>query len=194
MKKILFILFTLISVVKISAAQDNIYGGFKVSPNYSIFIDKAKNYSSGIGYGLGYFEVLELSYKLNLQAEVNYTRSSFIYEESNGSSSLKRTANFGSIELPLMFKFRPVDNFAIGLGYQFSFKPKGSLKSVTTDNGTSTEEKETIDGISAAGGFLDANFKSGKTIFGLRILKTNKNFIEPYSSLNAAFYIGFGIF
>lgn len=194
MKKILCIFVILATISKFSVAQDNIYGGFKLSPNYSIFLDKAKDYTSGIGYSFGYFEVLELSYKLNLQAEVNYTNSSFIYKVSNGPNSLKRTANFSSIELPLMFKFRPSNNFAIGLGYQFAFKPKGNLKTVTTDNGTSTEEKETIDGISSEGGFLDANFKSGKTIVGLRILKTNKNFIEPYNSLNAAFYIGFGIF
>jgi hypothetical protein len=194
MKKILCIIVLLVSISKFSHAQDNIYGGLKLSPNYSIFIDKAKDYSSGIGYSIGYFEVLELSYKLNLQAEVNYSQNSFIYKVSNGSYSEKQTSNYNSVELPLMFKFRPSENFAIGIGYQFSFKSKGKIKTVTTDNGTSTELKETIDGISSEGGFLDANFKSGKTIVGLRILKTNKNFIEPYNSLNAAFYLGFGIF
>ena len=76
MKKIIYIstLFILTLTVKVKAQDDVIYGGFKLAPNFSVITDKADKWSSGIGYSLGYFEVLELNYKMNLQAEINYSR------------------------------------------------------------------------------------------------------------------------
>lgn len=174
-----------------SQAQSKIYSGFKVAPNYSIITDKTDNLKSGVGYSIGYFEVLELENKINLQAEINYTNNSFIIDENFGTTNRKTTINNNSVELPLMIKYRPSDNFSFGVGYQFSFFPSISEKTKTTG-----QADENIDGkgIKSNGVFLDANIKTNKTIIGLRVIKTSKSVIEPINSINASFYLGFALF
>lgn len=191
MKKISTALLIILLISNNTQAQSKIYGGFKISPNYSIITDKADNLKSGIGYGIGYFEVLELDNKINLQAEINYTNTTFITEETNGTTTTKQTINNNSIELPLMIKYRPMDNFSIGLGYQLSFFPNSSQKTTTTGMG---DIKENGEGIKSNGLFIDANFKTNKTIFGLRVIKSSKSIIEPINSINASFYVGFTLF
>jgi hypothetical protein len=69
MKKILTVI--LICASFTLKAQDKIYGGLRIAPNFSLITDKSddyKNVKSGVGYSFGYYEVLELSYKINLQA------------------------------------------------------------------------------------------------------------------------------
>jgi len=174
-----------------SQAQSKICGGFKLAPNYSIITDKVENLKSGIGYSVGYFEVLELENKINLQAEINYTNNSFVSETNSGGINSKTTINNNSVELPFMIKYRPNDNFSIGLGYQFSFFPSKSEKTKTTGQ---ADENNDGKGIKSNGLFLDANIKTNKTIIGLRVLKTSKSIIEPISSINASFYVGFALF
>lgn len=192
MKKIVYAL-TIIGLLisYISKAQSKIYGGLKLAPNYSIITDKVENLKSGIGYSIGYFEVLELENKINLQAEINFTNNSFIREINSGGINSKTTINNNSVELPFMIKYRPNDNFSIGFGYQFSFFPSISQKNKTTG-----EPNENLDGkgIKSNGLFLDANIKTKKTIIGLRVLKTSKSIIEPTESINASFYLGFALF
>ncbi len=157
-------------------SQDIIYGGFKGGPNYSVLKDNGKYLKSGIGYSFGYFEVLELTYKMNLQAEINYSNQTFINEVSSGTSSYKNTQHFRSIEIPLLVKYRPNDQFSIGLGYQFSLKPKSKGKEKTVF-GTTTEESDYEEnGINSNGLIFDASFKSGKTIVGLRVLSPTNTF------------------
>lgn len=172
-------------------AQNKIYGGVKISPNYSIITDKVDKLKSGIGYGFGYFEVLELENKINLQAEINYVNNTFISDQSSGTIKKTITTNNNSIEIPFMIKYRPSDNFSIGLGYHLSFIPSTSEKTKETGMADSKIDQ---DGIKSNGFFLDANAKTSKAIIGLRILKTNKSLIDPLNSINASFYVGFAIF
>lgn len=192
MKKIVYA-FTIICflISYNSQAQSNIYGGFKLAPNYSIITDKVENLKSGIGYSLGYFEVLELENKINLQAEINYTNNSFVSEQNLGGINRKTTTNNNSVELPFMVKYRPNDNFSIGLGYQFSFFPSRSEKTKTTGQADVNNDGK---GSKSNGLFLDANIKTNKTIIGFRVLKTSKSIIEPISSINASLYVGFALF
>ena len=192
MKKIVFAITIFgLMICNNSQAQSKIYSGFKVAPNYSIITDKTDNLKSGIGYSIGYFEVLELENKINLQAEINYTNNSFVREINFGGINSKTTINNSSVELPLMIKYRPSDNFSFGVGYQFSFFPTKSEKTKTTG-----EPDENIDGkgIKTSGIFFDANVKTNKTIIGLRVIKTIKSVIEPINSINASFYVGFALF
>ena len=81
MKKIFFTVVTILLLNFYSKAQEVIYGGLKASPNLSVFTSKApENVKSGIGYSIGYFEVLELGYKINLQAEINHNMISFVQD------------------------------------------------------------------------------------------------------------------
>lgn len=191
MKKSLLIAVILAGYSFHVAAQDKIYGGPKLAPNFSIFTEKAGNLKSGIGYSIGYFEVLELSYKVNLQAEINYTNYSFVDKQTFGSITSKTVTNNRTIELPIMAKYRVSNDFAIGVGYQFSFKPKSTAKTETTDQPTETVDQP---GVKTSGVFIDANYKKGKNIFGVRILSTNDPLADPFKSINASFYVGFGIF
>jgi hypothetical protein len=192
MTKIFYaIIFIGLMISNNSQAQSKIYGGFKLAPNYSIITDKVENLKSGIGYSVGYFEVLELENKINLQAEINYTNNSFVIDLNSGGINTKTTIKNNSVELPLMVKYRPNDNFSIGLGYQFSFFSSKSEKTKTTGQ---ADENINDKGISSNGVFLDANIKTKKTIIGLRVLKTSESIIEPFESINASFYVGFALF
>ena len=214
MKKIIYIstLFILSLSLKLKAQDDVIYGGFKIAPNYSVITDKADKWTSGIGYSLGYFEVLELNYKMNLQAEINYSRyvlqNEIItgYDNAGNPTTTKKNKTYRSFEIPVMAKYR-VNNFAIGLGYQISFRTK--LKDETNEyyvqNGNiqsaADEESEPLSlkslfspKYSTGGVFLDASFKSDKIIGGLRILQTNKALIDDtHRSLNASVYFGISL-
>lgn len=195
MKKILFLAITLVTANCTLLAQDVIYGGFKIAPNLSVFTDKAPaDTKSGIGYGIGYYEVLELSYKVNLQAEVNYNMMSFVKEVKSGSNSNKEVRAYRAIELPLMIKLRPSSNFSIGAGYQFSFRPK--LKTTKTDKTGSTTNETTVEskGIKTSGFFLDMNGKVSKNIIGLRVLSPSEDFNGGSKSLNVAAYFGITLF
>jgi hypothetical protein len=158
-------------------AQDVIYGGFKLAPTYLIptkKIDPLK-FSSKIGYSIGYYEVLELSNKINLQAELNY--SSYSYKLKTEGSTTETEQELKGIELPLMIKYRANNNFAIGAGYQFGL---GAQK--------------------LSGMLFDMNVKSNKTIFGLRALFLNEDesavmFGEQSAKpIATSLYLGFSIF
>lgn len=193
MKKTIYTLTIIGLLISLSSqAQSKIYGGFKLAPNYSIITDKVENLKSGIGYSVGYFEVLELENKINLQAEINYTNNSFVSDINlGGGINRKTTINNNSVELPFMVKYRPSENFSFGMGYQFSFFSTKTEKTKTTGE---VDEKTDGKGISTNGVFFDANFKTNKTIIGLRVVKTSKSVIEPINSINASFYVGFALF
>ena len=199
MKKIFFIAVTILTANLSGYAQDLIYGGFRIAPNTSIFMDNApENEKAGIGYGIGYYEVLELSNKINLQAEVNYNMISFVNEVTfPGGGSVKETKNYSSIDLPIMVKYRPSANFAIGVGYQFSLGSNLNRKEVTKNGNTTTESNSEDDGVNSSGMFIDMNTKFAKNIVGLRVLSTDKSFFEydqEQKTLNISLYVGFTIF
>lgn len=210
-KKIIYITitFSLFLSFNTKAQEDKIYGGIKIAPNYSLITDKADKWKSGVGYSIGYFEVAELSNKINLQAEINYSKYSYSNEVSDGydnSGNPKTTRKkkvYKTFEFPVMVKYRFNDQVAIGLGYQVSFRTK--LKDETTESnnnpyGEFTTPDESVDPFSklfspkysTSGFFVDASYKSEKVICGLRILQTNKQLLDDsHKSINASFYVGF---
>jgi hypothetical protein len=192
-KNILSVLFLLI-ICTASNAQDNtIYGGLRLSPNYSFFTSKLDKVSSGIGYSIGYFEVLELSNKINLQAEINYSNYAFVDTRITKVTETTRNTN---LELPIMIKYRVADGFAIGAGYQFNLLNKQfrgqSIKTKVDGQDAETQDIEG-GGVSTNGYFVDANLKTGTTLIGLRILKT-KDILFEKESINVGLYLGFTIF
>jgi hypothetical protein len=192
MKKILF---TLICLTSLKAfAQDKIYGGIRLSPNFSMIYDDAEAYKSvksGVGYSIGYFEVLELSYKINLQGEINYSNYSFRTDIDEDPTKTKyETTNYSSVEVPIAIKYRPTESVAVGVGYQFS------LASRMTDNSKQygSEFSEETGGTSTSGFFFDINGKFGKSIYGLRVTKFNNEFVNTDKLINVSAYIGIGLF
>lgn len=206
MKKIFlltaFTIFITTLVLKAQDNQDRIFGGIRLAPNYSFFIDKAKDWKPEIGYSIGYYEVCELDYRLNLQAEVNYSVRANSYEPANSG---KTTFSFKNIELPVAAKYRVSDDFAIGVGYQFSIykKAKRIFKPIQGE-----VQKSSLDGISSSGPFLDMSYTKNKTFIGLRAMQTIKSMVPAFDpstgefgdedsgigTLNVAFYVGIRLF
>ena len=184
-------------------AQSIIYGGFKANANYSLYNKalegpKGTVYQrSGIGYGIGYYEVIELPNRINLQAEINLNTIAFSQKDTLDADGIDRpvpalpagqkyntkkiTDRYTNLELPLMIKYRVTDNLAIGVGYQFNifnnrFR-KGTKKTVETqDKGDDIKKSEDIeieDVRSTQGFIIDASFKSNNVIAGLRLLSAD---------------------
>jgi hypothetical protein len=219
MKKNILSIIILAAIFTTASAQDNIYGGLRLSPNYTIFNNEVKvgnkTVNSGVGYGIGYYEVLEISNKINIQAELNYNTLSFKHDITDGSISYRYT----NLDFPLMVKYRVSEQFAIGAGYQFNLLNSvvGSGTQITKVKSTKTNVE--VDGVKNQGFFVDANIKSGNNVFGLRILSTkftqgagldNLNFFDPTDdfdtpslggspivderAINISLYVGFTLF
>jgi hypothetical protein len=199
MKKNILSLIIMVVVCTAANAQSIIYGGFKANANYSLY-NKALdgpigtvNQRSGIGYGIGYYEVIELPNRINLQAEVNLNTIAFSQKDTTNiaaarvagqkASFNKESFRYTNLELPFMIKYRVTDNLAIGVGYQFNifnnrFR-KGKKTTVVTpvvgdETRTSVDLEEGTDPIPATEGFIvDASFKSNNIIAGLRLLSAD---------------------
>jgi hypothetical protein len=193
MKKILAVI--LICASFTLKAQDKIYGGLRIAPNYSLITDKSELYKSvksGVGFSIGYYEVMELSYKINLQAEINYSNYSFKTDiDADPAKTNYKNTSYQSLELPISVKFRPNESFAFGVGYQFSFLP--SLNDETGEFGA-VEGLGENGGVKTSGFFLDLNGKSGKTIYGLRVTRFDNDLVGTDKLLNFSAYVGIGLF
>ncbi|MEN9963385.1 MAG: outer membrane protein beta-barrel domain [Bacteroidota bacterium] len=196
MKSINLVCFTILFFISSNSifGQHKIYGGFKLTSNYSVFTEKVQEWKSRLGYGFGYFEVMELDYPVNLQAEINFTTNTFINKTSFGTQSVKITNNYHSFEIPLLAKYRINDHFSFGIGYQFSIGSSGKSKTVLDNNGNQSKSSTNLTGINTSGFLFDANHSSEKTMFGFRIIRTNDNFIDPFKSINASVFFGFKLF
>lgn len=192
MKKNILSLFLIIAFCTGANAQDKIYGGLRLSPNYSFFNNKIDKVNSGLGYSIGYFEVIELSNKINLQAEINYNTYTFVDTRETKTTV---TTRFSNLELPLMVKYRVSEGFAIGGGYQFSLLNKlfSSQAVKFKVDGQDPVTQDDLEGIKTGGYFIDANLKSGGTLVGLRILQTSEVLYEK-KSMNVGLYVGFTLF
>ncbi|MEY4703606.1 MAG: hypothetical protein RIR96_1503 [Bacteroidota bacterium] len=183
----------LISRINISA-QQKVYGGFKMSSNYTVFTDNAENWKSQIGYGIGYHEIMELNDYINLQAEIILTTYSFNKKSNSGSTSYEQNQIFRSIEIPMMIKYRLSANSAVGLGYQYCFLKSGKEKIILSDGTNNTETKTNNSGVNTSGIFLDFNTKSKKMIYGIRLNMFQNEFIETKKSVNSSIYLGYNLF
>jgi hypothetical protein len=149
---------------------------------------------SGVGYSIGYFEVAELTSKINLQAEINYSAYAFV---DNSVTKTTTTTTLTNLELPIMVKYRIVDAFSIGAGYQFNIlNQQFRTKSVFTEvEGFDPVRNTDLPGSSSQGYFIDANFKTGSVLLGLRVLQNADDFYLPNKrSVNIGLYAAFAIF
>jgi len=182
-------------------AQDIIYGGLKIAPNYSVFtesVPESDKWKSGLGFGLGYYEVLELSNNINMQAELLINKNTFIKETTAGNRTTKIKKSTTNFNLPIMVKYRGENGFSIGAGYQFGLgaimKSKLKTKTTVTENNKSTDSEEEEDGVANNGLLIDASVKQRNSTFGLRILVPSKEQISTYMPLNASLYFAYSIF
>lgn len=201
MKKILSIIaaISLFNSFSAKAQEDKIFGGFKIAPNFSIITDEVNDdWKTGIGYSIGYYEVLELANKLNLQAEILLTKTTFVQDLKDGEYSSKTTRTSSNLNIPIMAKYRLTEEFAVGLGYQFSagilMDPKLKEKVKDSGPGYSSETKSESEGIKNNGFFFDASYTKGKSIFGLRLLSPKMKQVQDYNTINASFYFGYKLF
>lgn len=164
MKKIAVVILFLVSIV--SYSQD-ISGGFKAGINFSTFSDNVNNDASGgIGYGLGYYETMEINKSFDLQGEINYTK--YVYETYKNVNN-----NMNFIEIPLMCKYK-FDKLAIGLGYQFGFGLGGeSVQDFEGQKSTTELEKSNDSGL-----LLDVSTKSNNFDFGIRYYMGSKKIYD----------------
>ena len=190
MKKYCILLLTMVVIAYNSKAQDKIYGGFKLAPNFSLFSDETGDLKPTIGYGAGYFEVLELSNHINLQAELNYSLAKFSSDvKITSSKTVTTNYSVNTLDLPVMIKYRTDGGLAFGVGYQLG------LKSTThTQVGSGTAESNPSDNKNA--GFLvDLSYSTAnKNIVGLRFLSPSNPQIKSFNSTNLSIYYGLKLF
>jgi hypothetical protein len=191
MKKIYKLIILSIFLLEINVhAQDKVYGGLKAGINTSMFTTESKILKSNLGFSIAYFEVLELSSKINLQAEINYAITKFKTDSINAFTD-KHNYKVASIDVPVMAKYRLSKDFAIGIGYQFGLK-----SNLTDEYGTTDPITTTNNGVKNSGLIIDASLKSKKSIFGLRVLSVNDPLITRYAknTNNISFYFCYSLF
>jgi hypothetical protein len=177
MKKILVAIILFVSMVNYG---QEIKGGVKAGFNFSTFSDDVDNDSSGgIGYGVGYYETMEINSKFDLQGEINYTK--YVYETNN---NVKNNMNF--VEIPLMCKYK-FDNLAIGLGYQFGFGLGG--ESVQEFGGV--ESTTELESSNDNGLLIDVSTKSKNFTFGLRYYMGSKKIYDGNTINSINFSVGY---
>ncbi len=196
MKKFIIGLFFLALGVN---AQD-IKGGFKISPNFSTFSTDVENESKGnIGYGIGYFETMDLNSNLALQGEINYTHYAYETGKSNDyQSTIKHKCNI--IEIPVILKYK-VNNFGIGFGVQYGYglgsnttqttkQPLGwgSNDYVSQTNSTDSDQSNDL------GYLLDLSTTSEKFTYGLRYYMGSKKGFDGNSINSINLSIGYILF
>ena len=200
-------------------AQDDIYSGFKLSTSYSFFsgslqnTTSTKSVSSILGYGIGYYETVELSNRINLQVEFNFNSFGFSRRDTAEVTPTvkyrKEITRIQTFEVPLMIKYRVNNKLAIGAGYQIGFLSRGEEKSIDKDgNETIVKLENSNDNIPTTTGIIiDANYNTNKLMFGLRLLMTqsplktyeylnNKTLTtnEINSNMNLSLYMGYKLF
>ena len=189
MKKYCILLLTMIVITYNSKAQDKIYSGFKLAPNFSLFSDETGDLKPTIGYGAGYFEVLELSNHINLQAELNYSLAKFSSDDKSSGKTITTTYSVNTLDLPIMIKYRTDGGLAFGVGYQLGLKSTTHKK---VDSGTA--ESNPSDNKNA-GFLLDLSYStSNKNILGLRFLSPSNPQIKSFNSTNLSIYYGLKLF
>lgn len=189
MKKIIIGLFFLALGVN---AQD-IKGGFKFSPNFSTFSKDVENDSKGnIGFGIGYFETMDMNSNFALQGEINYTH--YAYEtgkSSDNQSTFKHKCNM--IEIPVILKYK-VNNFGIGFGIQYTYGLGNNTTNSTTYGTVTTTTKTDSDQLSDLGYLLDLSTTSDKFTYGLRYYMGSKKGYEGNSINSINLSIGYILF
>jgi hypothetical protein len=165
MKKILMF----ISLVSLGVNAQDIKGGIKFSTNMPTFSSDIDNKASGkVGYGLGYFETMDLNSDIALQGEINYTHISY----ETGSGDYKNTFSNNFIEIPVIIKYR-MNDFAIGGGFQYCW-------------GLGSEND--------MGGLVDLSYDINNIKIGARYYIGSEKIYDGNSLNNISLSVGFIIF
>lgn len=179
----------LIFLPSLTWAQKDINGGIQVSPNYSLFNKSTKKFpqctscSGSPGFGIGYFETLELNDRWQLEANINYSENRFKNDENN---ELKVTYTVRYIDIPLLMRYK-YGNFRLGLGYQYRYGLAGSQDSEFS-SGEIQEAKDT-------GVVIDVGAQQGKMRFGLRYFRGSEEMVFVPSSISSlSLSIGWTLF
>lgn len=185
MKKIIIGIFFLSVGVN---AQD-IKGGFKFSPNFSTFSKDVENESKGnIGFGLGYFETMDLNSKFALSGEINYTNYS--YETGKATDYVSTTKHkFNFIEVPVILKYK-INNFALGFGVQYGFGMGGNTTQTQYNQTTKTDMTPSND----KGFLIDVSTKTDKFNFGLRYYLGAEKIYDGNSIRSINLSVGYIVF
>ena len=188
---------------QLTLKAQEIVGGFKLSPNYSLvkddnpskdFTNKEYPVVGTVGIGLGYFETMKLNDKYDLQAEVNYTMHSFNRKISSKSSEDNNFWTYSYVDLPFIVK-RKFGSLSAGLGLMYRKGLSGKDKNEKIDSNTKTITEKDSDPSSEFNFLFDLSYKVKKVHFGFRLFRGNKNLLETGNPANyAAFNIGFDVF
>ena len=183
--------------------SQEIVGGFKLSPNYSLTIDNNpekdatdKEYPvvGSIGFGVGYFETMNLNEKYDLQAEVNYTMHSFNRKIKSTSSENNDYWSFSYLDVPFLVK-RKFGALSTGFGLTYRKALSANEKNVTIINNKETIKETDLDKSSEINFLFDVSYKVNKMHFGVRLFRGYKNLLETGNPATyAAFNIGVDLF
>ena len=159
-----------IGLVSLGVNAQDIKGGIKFSPNMPTFSNDIDNSASGkIGYGIGYFETMNLNSNIVLQGEITYTHISY----ETGSGDFKTTYSSNFIEIPVLVKYRINDDFAIGGGFQYCWG-LGSMSDI--------------------GNVIDLSYDIDNIKIGARYYMGSEKMYEGNSLNNISLSVGFIIF
>ena len=124
-KKILTLI-TLITITSISAQKANF--GLKGGLNITNFSGDLKANSSKTGFNVGAFVAIKTSSQFIIQPELIYS--------TQGVTDSGSTFNLGYINIPVMFKYMPVDKVSLDFGPQLGFMTSADV--TTTIPGSNT--------------------------------------------------------
>jgi hypothetical protein len=202
-KRIMFSMALLFGVTSIVNAQ-SIVGGLKVTPSFALVKDNSPvingsgskvPVSSGIGYGFGYYEILDFKKHLDLQGEINFSVNNYrqIIESPGGFSQVNKWS-LSYIDVPLLARIK-FDNFGIGIGPMHRFAIGGVKKTEDINPTETTITDEKIKGSSETALVLDFSYKIKKVYLGLRFASGTKNTLETGNpSRILSFSFGYTIF
>lgn len=202
-KRIMFSMALLFGVTSIVNAQ-SIVGGLKVTPSFALVKDNSPvingsgskvPVSGGIGYGFGYYEILDFKKHLDLQGEINFSVNNYrqIIESPGGFSQVNKWS-LSYIDVPLLARIK-FDNFGIGIGPMHRFAMGGVKKTEDINPTETTITDEKIKGSSETALVLDFSYKIKKVYLGLRLASGTKNTLETGNpSRILSFSFGYTIF
>lgn len=162
------------------AAKTGVRFGLRAGANLSNIVqDKSTDFSTGskIGLNAAVFVELPLAPVFSIQPEVQFSQKGYKNTGTylGNAYEYKQTTNF--IEIPLLAKIKPVKNFGILVGPQFSFLASTKTNFSTANASYETLVKEDNNNLrkNILGGVIGIEASAANFVIGLRYNRDFQN-------------------
>ncbi|MBL0355942.1 MAG: PorT family protein [Chitinophagaceae bacterium] len=165
---------------QVVAKTTGVHLGLRVGANLSNIVqDKSTDFSTGskIGFNAALFLELPLAPVFSIQPEVQFSQKGYKNTGTylGNAYEYKQTTNF--IEVPLLAKIKPVKNFGILVGPQFSFLASTKTSFSTANASYETLVKEDNNNLrkNILGGVIGIEASAANFVVGLRYNRDFQN-------------------